>query len=169
MKGYKGMDKDMTCRGMHFEIGKTYHINGEIKLCENGIHFCEKLSNVFNFYDMDDSRYFEIEAFGTVKSDGNKSATSDITIIKELTNKEIAQAFYGCGYCDDASDYTGNGYGDSSGDGFGNCFGAFCFDSFGYGEGCGRVYNRGDANYYGYGSNCGNKSVDIHKILVFND
>ena len=35
MKGYKGMDANMQCRGMQFEIGKTYKVDGEIKLCEN--------------------------------------------------------------------------------------------------------------------------------------
>ena len=33
MKGYKGMTKDMTCRGMPFEIGKSYHIEGNVRLC----------------------------------------------------------------------------------------------------------------------------------------
>lgn len=33
VKGYKGMNKDMTCRGMQFEIGKTYSVDGDIELC----------------------------------------------------------------------------------------------------------------------------------------
>ena len=36
MHGYKGMTKDMKCRGMQFEIGKKYCVNGDIELCKNG-------------------------------------------------------------------------------------------------------------------------------------
>ena len=32
MKGYKGMESDMTCRGMQFEVGKTYHVGGKIEV-----------------------------------------------------------------------------------------------------------------------------------------
>ena len=113
MKGYKGMNADMTCRGMQFEIGKSYHIDGDIKLCKNGFHFCEKLHNVFGFYDKYDSRFFEVEASGDIVSDGSKSATSDIIILRELSRAEINRCIWGDGY--------GNGYGD--GDGYGNGYG----------------------------------------------
>jgi hypothetical protein len=35
MKGYKGMKSDMTCRGMQYEIGKTYQDKGGLA---NGVH-----------------------------------------------------------------------------------------------------------------------------------
>ena len=38
MKGYKGFDKDLSCRGFQYEIGKTYECEGKITLCENGFH-----------------------------------------------------------------------------------------------------------------------------------
>ena len=84
MKGYKGMTKDMTCRGMKFEVGKTYHVDGGIKLCERGLHFCRNLKDVFDFYEKENSRFFEVEANEPVLSDGEKSVTACITIVTLL-------------------------------------------------------------------------------------
>lgn len=113
MKGYKGMDKDMRCRGFQFEVGKTYRIAGEVELCKNGFHFCEKLFDVFQYYEKGEPhRYFEIEASGTIKSDGQKSVAEEIAIIRELEEVEINRAFYGYG--------NGNGYGYGYGDGYGD-------------------------------------------------
>lgn len=70
MKGYKGMNEDMTCRDFKFELGKTYHVEGNIQLCKNGFHFCKNLIDVFDYYCY--GRYFEIEAIGDVLSDGEK-------------------------------------------------------------------------------------------------
>lgn len=154
MTGYKGMTKDMTCREMQFEIGKTYHVDGEISLCKNGLHFCERLIDVMDYYDMnDDSRYFEIEADGVIKSNGKKSVASSLTITREISGIELYRTVYSDGYgygygygCGDGYGYDygygcgdGNGYGDSYGDGHG----------YGYGYGCG--YGDGDGNGYGYG------------------
>ena len=106
MKGYKGMTKDMTCRGMKFEIGGTYHVDGEIELCLNGLHFCKNLRDVFDFYARkDDNRYFEVETDKPVKTDGKKSVTSDLTIVRELADKEVNRCCYG----------YGDGYGNGNG------------------------------------------------------
>ena len=119
MKGYKGMNPIMQCRGMQFEVGKTYHVDGEINVCERGLHFCENLVDVFDYYERDKNRFFVVEASGTIKTDGKKSATSEMKIIRELTNIEINRTVYGdgygYGYGDGYSD--GNGYGDGDGDG----------------------------------------------------
>lgn len=33
MKGYKGFNKDLTCRDYQFEIGKEFVHEGKIELC----------------------------------------------------------------------------------------------------------------------------------------
>lgn len=63
--GYKGTDKDMRCRDVQFELGKTFVIeNGkEIKECENGYHLCRNLKDVFQYYDLSaGNRYFKVRA-----------------------------------------------------------------------------------------------------------
>ena len=154
MKGYKGTDKNMRCRGMQFEIGKSYHVDGDIAVCSRGLHFCENLIDVFDFYDNEDgNRFFEIEASGRIMREGRKSAASDIRIIKELSDVEINRTVYGNGY--------GNGYGDGYGDGYGNGNGYGYGYGYGYGDGNGYGYGNGNGN--GYGNGNGN----IQKILMF--
>ena len=43
LKGYKGFNKDLTCRDFQYEIGKEYKHEGNIKLCNKGFHFCKRL------------------------------------------------------------------------------------------------------------------------------
>ena len=170
MKGYKGMNADMTCRGMPFEVGKSYHVDGKIEVCENGLHFCESLKDVFDYYEKDDRhRFFEVEATGTIKTEGTKSATSDLLIIRELTDVEINRNVYGDCYgdgygCGDGDGYgCGDGYGYGDGDGYGCGYGCGAGDGYGFGDGYGYGYGYGDG--YGDGDGCGDGN--IQKILMF--
>ena len=62
MKVYKATDKDMKCRGFQYELGKTAEVEGDIELCENGLHACEMPLDVLGYYAPGDgSRYFEAE------------------------------------------------------------------------------------------------------------
>lgn len=98
MKGYKGMDENMKCRGMQYEVGKTYHVEPPIELCRNGLHFCERLVDVFGFYDGNGkNRYFEVEASGQMECDDKKTAAECLTVIRELEPKEVNRAKYGNG------------------------------------------------------------------------
>ena len=92
VKGFKGFNQDFTCRGFQYEIGKTYEYNGEIELCSSGFHFCRKLQDVHQFYDLKTSRICEIEADGKIDNDGIKSVCARIRIIRELSREEIDAA-----------------------------------------------------------------------------
>ena len=62
MKVYKATDKDMKCRDLQYELGKTAEVDGDIELCENGLHACEMPLDVLGYYAPGDgSRYFEAE------------------------------------------------------------------------------------------------------------
>ena len=91
--GYKGFDKGFKCRGMQYEVGKTYE-ESEAKICECGLHFCSIPRDVFNYYSPgDNSRYAlvetEAEVFGS--DDDSKKCTTKLTILKELTLAEMIQ------------------------------------------------------------------------------
>lgn len=40
IKGYKGFDKNLQCRGFQYKVGETFEEKGTIKACESGFHFC---------------------------------------------------------------------------------------------------------------------------------
>lgn len=74
IKSYKGFDKDFKCKDFQYEVGKEYEIEGEIKCCERGFHACESPMEVFDYYDMLNSRFAEVEQSGQIdKKDDNKS------------------------------------------------------------------------------------------------
>ena len=142
MRGYKGFGKDLKCRGMQYEVGKTYHQDGKIRTCENGLHFCKYLNQVFSFYDLyEGSRYCEVEAFGEIDfSRVVKFAASDIRIVRELSEIEINRCQYGSSYSyvHDDNLIFGNGF--SHGYGY----------PYGAGRGHGEGYAYGDGYFYGY-------------------
>ena len=104
MKGYKGTDKDMKCRGFPFEIGKKYTIEGKIEICKRGFHFCENLYDVFGYYERNnENRFFEVEAEEPCETNGNKTVTAAIKLVRELTLIEVNRTIYGNGYGDGKS------------------------------------------------------------------
>ena len=65
VKGFKGTEKDMSCKGYRYELGKQFDLDDGINpvLCEKGFHFCKNLENVFRYYSIGDgNRFFEVEA-----------------------------------------------------------------------------------------------------------
>ena len=72
----KGFDKNLCCRGMQFEIGKTYETgakDNEISLCSNTVfHYCDSIQNVHQHYSCNPNkgnRFCEIEVLGAEVSD----------------------------------------------------------------------------------------------------
>ena len=86
---YKALDKDFKCRGFQYEVGKEYEIQGEVTPCKNGFHACENPFDVFNYYDMLESRFAQVEQGGNIKEDGDKTCSSRIEIKAELKLADI--------------------------------------------------------------------------------
>ena len=82
---YKGMNSDMSCKGFHYEVGKTYKID-KVKLCEIGFHACLNPIDVLEYYSQSiKSRYFKVKLSGEVaKCDESdtKVAATEITILE---------------------------------------------------------------------------------------
>ena len=90
VKGYKVFNPDWTCRGFQYEVGKTFEHDGNIELCGSGFHFCQKASDCFNYYDFNsNNKVAEIEALDLVETEGNKSVTNKIHIVREIPWQEL--------------------------------------------------------------------------------
>jgi len=108
---YKGFDKDLTCRGFQYEVGKTYSLEDKPKICEKGFHCCAKLSDVFSYYpaytwrqsvdgfnisfvtERTSNRFCLVEVLGDVDFEGlysSKVATNKIKILQELAFEDLA-------------------------------------------------------------------------------
>ena len=90
---YKGMDKDMRCRGFQYEIGKEYETDKAVA-CECGLHACEYPLDVFNYYPPAGSRFFEVEQSGEISKhpDATKVASTKIKIGAELNIAGLVKA-----------------------------------------------------------------------------
>ena len=92
---YKGFDKDLSCRGYAYEVGKAYEHDGTVSVCNAGFHACENPLDVLNYYDLFDSRFAVVKASGEISknSDGDsKIASGKITIEAELKLPEFIGA-----------------------------------------------------------------------------
>lgn len=97
MKGFKGFEKDFSCKGKQYEENTTYEEHG-VGCCHKGVmHFCEEPWEVLNNYDLVDengnfSEFAEVEALGQVWNDGEKRATNKIHIGAKLGLKGFLKA-----------------------------------------------------------------------------
>ena len=91
IKSYKGFDKNMQCRGFQYEVGKEYEMDGEIKCCNRGFHACKYPLEVWDYYDMLNSRFAEVEQSGKIDEEekSTKVCSSHIKIKAELKLADI--------------------------------------------------------------------------------
>ena len=85
IKGVKGFNVGLKCRGFQYEIGKDY---GEptAKVCESGFHFCESPLDVFSYYPPAESEYAEVKGSGQIDKHGDDSkvACTKIHIVAKI-------------------------------------------------------------------------------------
>ena len=90
IRGYKVFNQDWTCRGFQYKVGETYEHKGDISICNKGFHFCRDIAKCFNYYEFNPkNKVAEIEALGNVESDGDKSVTDKIKIVREISWEEM--------------------------------------------------------------------------------
>ena len=113
IKGYKVFNSDWTCREFQYEVGKTYEENITPETCSRGFHFCERASDCFKYYPFNSrNKVAEIVALGDIDTDGVKSCTNKIQIIREIPWDELLKIVNegkNCtGLCNTGNHNTGN-------------------------------------------------------------
>ena len=89
---YKGMKFDMTCKGFHYEIGKSYKTY-KAELCNCGFHACLNPIDVLDYYPKYySSRYFKVKLSGEFAKCGmwdTNIAATEITILEEIPSDKF--------------------------------------------------------------------------------
>ena len=90
--GYKAFNKDWTCRGFQYEVGKTYTMKEKPECCNQGFHFCTNVADCFNHYanDPEFTKIALVEALGDIdkEAEDSKCCTNKIKILKEISFQE---------------------------------------------------------------------------------
>ena len=93
IKAYKAFDKDLSCRGFKYKVGKEYEETGDIKACEKGFHACPYPLDVFGYYAPAGSRFCEVEQSGKIDdSESDKVCSPKIRIGAELDIRGLVKA-----------------------------------------------------------------------------
>ena len=93
--GFKVFNPDWTCDPTGHNP-KQYSCPGmfeeyvDLSVCNEGMHFCEKASDCFNYYKFDSkNKVAEVIAHGEVRTDGVKSCTNKLEIVREIPWQEL--------------------------------------------------------------------------------
>ena len=116
--GFKVFNPDWTCDPTGHNP-KQYSCPGmfeeyvDLSVCNEGMHFCEKASDCFNYYKFDSkNKVAEVIAHGEVRTDGVKSCTNKLEIVREIPWQEllaIVNAGKDCtGLCNSGDYNSGN-------------------------------------------------------------
>ena len=117
VKGFKVFNPDWTCnpngKPFQYEVGGIYEEDVKPMVCDRGFHFCEKAADCFNYYQFNpENKVAEVIALGEVDSDGTKSCTNKIQIVREIPWQELLEIVNtgkGCtGLCNSGNRNSGN-------------------------------------------------------------
>jgi hypothetical protein len=181
-KAYKVTDKNMQCRGLQYELGKTYKMEGNPIICERGYHACLTPADCFSYYSLDSSnRVFEVELYGVIVAhpEDSKVAGCQIKFIRELTWQEVLvlvntgkantglknSGNYNSGYCNSGDRNSGNC--NSGNCNSGNYNSGYC-NSGNHNSGNHNSGNRNSGNYNSGYCNSGNCNSGDYNSGFFN-
>ncbi|MBQ8893059.1 MAG: hypothetical protein IJ043_01470, partial [Clostridia bacterium] len=76
MKGYKGFEKGLVCRGKQYAENTVFEEESAV-ICQSGMHFCDLPHSVFEYYSAGENHEFaEVEALAEAKTDDNSKYTT---------------------------------------------------------------------------------------------
>ena len=187
--GFKVFNPDWTCRDFQYEVGKIFEENVKPRCCDRGFHFCKEAIDCFNYYPFNPrNKVAEVIALGDLDTEGDKSCTNKIQIVREipwvelLTIVNTGKDNTGLGNTGDmntgdwntGSSNTGNrntGIRNTGDWNTGSCNVGECNTGSGNAGDCNTgnmnsgSFNTGDFNNSSFNSGCFN--VKEHKIMLF--
>ena len=159
VRGYKVFNPDWTCspngNTKQYTCPGKFEEDVRVNMCGSGMHFCVNAADCFNYYHFDpNNKVAEVLAYGDVVSDGTKSCTNKLEIIREVPWQELLEIVNtgkGCtGLCNSGDRNSGDRNS-------GNCNSGNCNSG---------DRNSGDWNSTNFSSGCFN--TEEQKIYLFN-
>ena len=98
MKGYKGFNKDLTCRGKQYAENTVFE-EETAEICKSGMHFCANPFDVLDYYgfvndNAEINEFAEVEALDDCKTDDNKKyVTKKLKIGAKIGISGLIKAF----------------------------------------------------------------------------
>ena len=98
MKGYKGYNKGLICRGKQYAENTVFE-EENAEICKSGMHFCENPFDVLEYYGYVNNKaelneFTEVEALGDCLTDDNKKyTTKKLKIGSKLSIAGFCKAF----------------------------------------------------------------------------
>ena len=98
MKGYKGYNKGLICRGKQYAENTVFE-EENAEICKSGMHFCENPFDVLEHYGYVNNKaelneFTEVEALGDCLTDDNKKyTTKKLKIGSKLSIAGFCKAF----------------------------------------------------------------------------
>ena len=92
--GFKVFNPDWTCspngNTKQYTCPGKFEEEGGLDVCGHGMHFCQIAADCFNYYSFDSSnKVAEVIAYGEVRTDGDKSCTDKLEIVREIPWDEV--------------------------------------------------------------------------------
>lgn len=91
MKAYKGFNKDLTCRGFKYEVGKTYETATAI-LYNSGFHACLDPLDCLYYYSPESSVYYVVDIQDVCQHRSNETTVicgKKITVLERMNFRDM--------------------------------------------------------------------------------
>ena len=167
--GFKVFRSDWTCspngNTKQYTCPGKFEEEGELDVCGHGMHFCQTAADCFNYYSFNsENKVAEVIAYGDVRTDGDKSCTDKLEIVREIPWDEVLRIVNigkNCtGRCNTGDCNTGNCN-------TGNCNTGDCnTGNCNTGDWNTGNWNTGDWNKSSFNTGCFN--TEEQKIMLFN-
>mgnify|MGYP000588831795 FL=1 len=93
--GFKVFRPDWTCdptgyNPKQYTCPGKFEEEGELDVCGHGMYFCQTAADCFNYYSFNsENKVAEVIAYGEVRTEGDKSCTDKLEIVREIPWDEV--------------------------------------------------------------------------------